>query len=160
MLCSRVHSLRPPVSKTLSCIILLYTLVTRCKENLLIAGGNHKVCMAVYIHVRSLYMISGVCLQGHYKVVKYLVDHVSQFPSDAELTRYINTLSDKVFTSHHMGCVWIVIETYRHIPQWLLTSVSLTQNSQGGIRFTSCIATVHTHNYTCECEFKKWYNCG
>lgn len=38
-----------------------------------------------------------VCfLQGHTKVVKYLVDHVTQFPSDADLTRYINTLSDKV----------------------------------------------------------------
>ena len=35
-------------------------------------------------------------LQGHTKVVKYLVDHVTQFPSDADLTRYINTLSDKV----------------------------------------------------------------
>ena len=35
-------------------------------------------------------------LQGHFKVVKYLVDHVSQFPSDSELTRYIGTLSDKV----------------------------------------------------------------
>ena len=35
-------------------------------------------------------------VQGHTKVVKYLVDHVTQFPSDADLTRYINTLSDKV----------------------------------------------------------------
>ena len=34
--------------------------------------------------------------QGHTKVVKYLVEHVTQFPSDADLTRYINTLSDKV----------------------------------------------------------------
>ena len=31
-----------------------------------------------------------------YKVVKYLVEHVTQFPSDADLNRYINTLSDKV----------------------------------------------------------------
>ena len=34
--------------------------------------------------------------QGHFKVVKYLVDHVSQFPSDADLTRYVSTLSCKV----------------------------------------------------------------
>ena len=34
--------------------------------------------------------------QGHSKVVKYLVEYVTQFPSDADLTRYINTLSDKV----------------------------------------------------------------
>ena len=33
--------------------------------------------------------------QGHCKVVKYLVEHVTQFPSDADLTRYVNTLSDK-----------------------------------------------------------------
>ena len=41
-------------------------------------------------------------LQGHFKVVKFLVDHVSQFPSDAELTRYISTLSDKVQAGVHL----------------------------------------------------------
>ncbi len=41
--------------------------------------------------------ITVLCIpQGHYKVVRYLVEHVSQFPSDADLNRYINTLSDKV----------------------------------------------------------------
>ena len=30
--------------------------------------------------------------QGHFKVVKYLVDHVSQFPSDADLTRCVHSL--------------------------------------------------------------------
>ena len=29
--------------------------------------------------------------------MKFLVEHVTQFPSDADLNRYINTLSDKVF---------------------------------------------------------------
>ena len=29
-------------------------------------------------------------------MVKFLVEHVTQFPSDADLKRYINTLSDKV----------------------------------------------------------------
>lgn len=30
------------------------------------------------------------------RVVKYLVDYVTQFPSDTECTRYIATISDKV----------------------------------------------------------------
>ena len=45
--------------------------------------------MCVCVHVC-------MCVQGHFKVVKYLVDHVSQFPSDADLTRYVSTLPDKV----------------------------------------------------------------
>ena len=44
------------------------------------------------INVFCLYLL----LQGHYKVVKFLVEHVTQFPSDADLNRYINTLSDQV----------------------------------------------------------------
>lgn len=45
-------------------------------------------------------MCTCTSLQGHFKVVKYLVEHVSQFPSDSELTRYIGTLSDKVGIHH------------------------------------------------------------
>jgi hypothetical protein len=30
------------------------------------------------------------------KVVKWMVNHVTQFPSDQEMTRYISTVSDKV----------------------------------------------------------------
>ena len=33
------------------------------------------------------------------RVVKYLVDYVTQFPSDTECTRYIATISDKVVYS-------------------------------------------------------------
>ncbi|XP_050430101.1 ankyrin repeat domain-containing protein 17 isoform X3 [Adelges cooleyi] len=33
--------------------------------------------------------------KGHVKVVKWMVNHVSQFPSDQEMTRFIATLSDK-----------------------------------------------------------------
>merc|ERR1711950_68000 len=33
--------------------------------------------------------------KGHSKVVKWLVKHVTQFPSDTELTRFIATISDK-----------------------------------------------------------------
>ena len=35
--------------------------------------------------------------KGHSKVVKWMVKHVSQFPSDTELTRYIATISGMIF---------------------------------------------------------------
>ena len=34
--------------------------------------------------------------KGHIKVVKWMVKHVSQFPSDTELQRFISTVADKV----------------------------------------------------------------
>ena len=34
--------------------------------------------------------------KGHVKVVKWLVKHVTQFPSDQECVRYIATVTDKV----------------------------------------------------------------
>lgn len=34
--------------------------------------------------------------KGHTKVVKWMVDHVTQFPSDQEMTRFIATVNDKV----------------------------------------------------------------
>ena len=36
------------------------------------------------------------------RVVKYLVDFVTQFPSDTECTRYIATISDKVLCSYFL----------------------------------------------------------
>ena len=61
---------------------------------------NRKVCglMAAFRKVRVLRWVwlPRLSPQGHYKVVKFLVEHVTQFPSDADLKRYINTLSDKV----------------------------------------------------------------
>lgn len=35
-------------------------------------------------------------LQGHVKVVQFLVKEVNQFPSDIECMRYIATITDKV----------------------------------------------------------------
>lgn len=37
--------------------------------------------------------------KGHVKVVKWMVNHVMQFPSDQEMTRYISTVNDKVSVS-------------------------------------------------------------
>lgn len=34
--------------------------------------------------------------KGHISVVKWMVNHVSQFPNDQEMTRFVATLSDKV----------------------------------------------------------------
>lgn len=34
--------------------------------------------------------------KGHMKVVKWMVNHVTQFPSDQEMSRYISTINDKV----------------------------------------------------------------
>ena len=34
--------------------------------------------------------------KGHIKVVKWMVKHVTQFPSDPECMRYIATITDKV----------------------------------------------------------------
>merc|ERR1712142_1456149 len=46
--------------------------------------------------------------KGHSKVVKWLVKHVSQFPSDTELTRYIATISDKDLLKKCHTCMEII----------------------------------------------------
>ena len=35
-------------------------------------------------------------LQGHVKVVKCLVEYVTQFPSDGDCRRFVSTIADKV----------------------------------------------------------------
>lgn len=37
--------------------------------------------------------------KGHIKVVKWMVKHVAQFPSDSELQRFIATITDKVIVT-------------------------------------------------------------
>ena len=61
------------------------------------------------INVFCLYLL----LQGHYKVVKFLVEHVTQFPSDADLNRYINTLSDQVHihVCNHIRYIYMYVTT-------------------------------------------------
>ena len=46
--------------------------------------------------------------KGHSKVVKWMVKHVSQFPSDTELTRYIATVSDKDLLKKCHTCMEII----------------------------------------------------
>merc|ERR1711992_272726 len=46
--------------------------------------------------------------EGHSEVVKWMVKHVSQFPSDTELTRYIATISDKDLLKKCHTCMEII----------------------------------------------------
>lgn len=46
--------------------------------------------------------------KGHIKVVKWMVNHVTQFPSDQEMTRYIATISDKELLERCQECVKII----------------------------------------------------
>lgn len=46
--------------------------------------------------------------KGHIKVVKWMVSHVTQFPSDQEMTRYIATVSDKELLEKCQECVKII----------------------------------------------------
>ncbi|XP_037909760.1 ankyrin repeat and KH domain-containing protein mask isoform X3 [Hermetia illucens] len=46
--------------------------------------------------------------KGHTKVVKWMVQHVTQFPSDQEMTRFINTISDKELLEKCYDCVKII----------------------------------------------------
>merc|ERR1712060_285322 len=46
--------------------------------------------------------------KGHSEVVKWLVKHVTQFPSDTELTRYIATISDKDLLKKCHTCMEII----------------------------------------------------
>lgn len=46
--------------------------------------------------------------KGHIKVVKWMVKHVSQFPSDQEMTRFISTVSDKELLKKCHQCLEII----------------------------------------------------
>merc|ERR1712179_562428 len=46
--------------------------------------------------------------KGHSKVVKWLGKHVTQFPSDTELTRFIATISDKDLLKKTHQCLEII----------------------------------------------------
>ncbi|XP_044743261.1 ankyrin repeat and KH domain-containing protein 1 isoform X4 [Chrysoperla carnea] len=46
--------------------------------------------------------------KGHIKVVKWMVGHVTQFPSDQEMMRYISTVSDKELLEKCQECVKVI----------------------------------------------------
>ena len=43
--------------------------------------------------------------KGHIKVVKWMINHLTQFSSDQEMTRYIDTISDKELLKECHDCV-------------------------------------------------------
>ena len=86
-------------------------------------------------------------------MVKFLVDHVSQFPSDAELTRYISTLSDKV-RCHHildlagLGLVTLAIHGYVHT--WACPYMGMLLYDFLNEEPTE--KSIHVQAYTCTCS--------
>lgn len=46
--------------------------------------------------------------KGHTKIVKWMVNHVTQFPSDQEMTRFISTISDRDISDKCNECVKII----------------------------------------------------
>ncbi|XP_030756084.1 ankyrin repeat domain-containing protein 17 isoform X3 [Sitophilus oryzae] len=46
--------------------------------------------------------------KGHVKVVEWMVEHVTQFPSDQEMMRYIGTISDKELLEKCHECVKLI----------------------------------------------------
>lgn len=73
-------------------------LLTSCQ------GGHLEVCQQLFSYGadvdsqdnRKVSILMAAFRKGHIKVVKWLVKHVHQFPSDSECTRFVSTLSDKV----------------------------------------------------------------
>lgn len=57
------------------------------------------IYMTAYLQVSCL---MAAFRKGHMKVVKWMVNHVTQFPSDQEMTRYISTISDKVLLYYYV----------------------------------------------------------
>lgn len=53
---------------------------------------------------RKISVLMAAFRKGHIKVIKWLVKHVHQFPSDSECTRFISTISDKVSKRLRLKC--------------------------------------------------------
>merc|ERR1711862_661514 len=58
--------------------------------------------------------------KGHSKVVRWLVKHVTQFPSDTELTRFIATISDKDLLKKTHQCLEIIRVAKERQASWLI----------------------------------------
>ena len=74
--------------------------------------------------------------KGHIKVVKWLVKHVHQFPSDSECTRFVSTLSDKVgFSLLELVTMNLTVSENALIPQTLQSSTDPEETLQEEIVF-------------------------
>ncbi|XP_044260011.1 ankyrin repeat domain-containing protein 17 isoform X12 [Tribolium madens] len=88
----------------------------------LAANGGHLAVVELLYNVnadidsqdnRKVSCLMAAFRKGHVKVVKWMVHHVTQFPSDQEMTRYISTVSDKELLEKCHECVKI-IKTAKH----------------------------------------------
>ncbi|XP_055679921.1 ankyrin repeat and KH domain-containing protein mask isoform X9 [Lutzomyia longipalpis] len=79
-------------------------------------GGHLAVVEILYAHDadidsqdnRKVSCLMAAFRKGHTKVVKWMVNHVTQFPSDQEMTRYISTVSDKELLDKCHECVKVI----------------------------------------------------
>lgn len=79
-------------------------------------GGHLEVVQLLYSSTadidsednRKVSCLMAAFKRGHYKVVKYMVRNVSQFPSDTELQRYIATLGDKELITKCTNCLEVI----------------------------------------------------
>ncbi|GAB0092386.1 Ankyrin repeat [Sergentomyia squamirostris] len=79
-------------------------------------GGHLAVVETLFAHDadidsqdnRKVSCLMAAFRKGHVKVVKWMVYHVTQFPSDQEMTRYISTVSDKELLEKCHECVKII----------------------------------------------------
>ncbi|KAL7286755.1 hypothetical protein TKK_0018900 [Trichogramma kaykai] len=83
----------------------------------LAAHGGHLSVIDVLFHAgadidsqdqRKVSCLMAAFRKGHVKIVKWMVNHVSQFPSDQEMTRYISTINDKELLGKCHDCVKII----------------------------------------------------
>lgn len=82
----------------------------------LAANGGHLGVVEALYHAkadidsqdnRKVSCLMAAFRKGHVKVVKWMVNHVSQFPSDQEMTRYISVVDKEVVDKCH-ECVKII----------------------------------------------------
>nr|XP_015840312.1 PREDICTED: ankyrin repeat domain-containing protein 17 isoform X7 [Tribolium castaneum] len=83
----------------------------------LAANGGHLAVVELLYNVnadidsqdnRKVSCLMAAFRKGHVKVVKWMVHHVTQFPSDQEMIRYISTVNDKELLEKCQECVKII----------------------------------------------------
>lgn len=83
----------------------------------LAANGGHLAVVELLFNLgadidsqdnRKVSCLMAAFRKGHVKVIKWMVNHVTQFPSDQEMTRFITTISDKELLEKCHECVRII----------------------------------------------------
>ncbi|XP_071573914.1 ankyrin repeat and KH domain-containing protein 1 isoform X4 [Temnothorax nylanderi] len=83
----------------------------------LAANGGHLNVVDLLYHARAdidsqdnrkVSCLMAAFRKGHIKVVKWMVNHVTQFPSDQEMTRYVATINDKELSEKCHECVKVI----------------------------------------------------